>query len=94
MKVGVFGIVNTSGIAVYKQNRGGKLMVETGIMPVLREEAVHGTTESCKGFSYAYPAPVVGVEPWKGENEMSIHDCLRSMNHNFQKVKTSDILKQ
>lgn len=93
MKGGAFGIVNTSGIAVYKQNRGGKLMVETGIMPVLKEEAVHGTTESCKGFSYASPAPIVGVEPWKGENEMSMHDCLRSMNHNFQKVKTSDILK-
>ena len=94
MKVGAFGIVNTSGIAVYKQNRGGKLMVETEIVPVLREEAVHGTTESCKGFSYAYPALFVGVEPWKHENEMSMHECLRSMNHNFQKVKRSDILKQ
>lgn len=92
MKVGAFGIVNTSGIAVYKQNRGGKLMVE--IVPVLREEAVHGTTESCKGFSYAYPALFMGVEPWKQENKMSMHECLRSMNHNFQKEKTSDILKQ
>lgn len=51
------------------------LMVETRIVLVLGEGALHSTTGSCKGFPHASPAPIMEVEPWEKRDERSVNGC-------------------